>query len=122
LEANRARAEVALGPRVEPSRVGRGELLFYDARLSHDGWFSCHSCHTDGHSNGLLADTLADGSYGTPKRVLSLLGVGDTGPWAWNGGVKDLGAQVRKSVATTMQGAKLSPGQEGDLVAYLGTL
>src|SRR5262249_55183611 len=137
LKTNQVSAEVALGPfplpsppqrgkgmgeGAELSRADRGELLFYDARLSHDGWFSCHSCHTDGHSNGLLADTLGDGSHGTPKRVLTLLGVKDTGPWAWNGSMQDLEAQVRKSVETTMQGARLSPEQEGDLVAYLRAL
>src|SRR5207247_8409668 len=92
------------------------------ARLSHDGWFSCHSCHTDGHSNGLLADTLGDGSYGTPKRIVTLLGVKDTGPWAWNGSMRELEAQVRKSVETTMQRTKLTAGQEDELVAYLRTL
>ena len=112
-------AEIALGPQVKPNVADRGELLFYDARLSHDGWFSCHSCHTDGHTNGLLADTLGDGSYGTPKRVLTLLGVRDTGPWAWTGSVSDLHTQVRKSVATTMQGAKLKAGQDDELVAYM---
>ena len=54
---------------------------------------SCHSCHPDGHTNGLLNDNLGDGNFGAPKRVLSLLGVGQTGPWAWNGGVADLGVR-----------------------------
>ncbi|HEY1378345.1 MAG TPA: YncE family protein, partial [Gemmataceae bacterium] len=121
LEENRRTADVLLGTGPDPTPAERGERLFYDARLSKEGWFSCHSCHTDGHSNGQLADTLTDGSYGTPKRVLSLLGVADSGPWAWNGGVKTLGAMVRRSVQTTMRG-KLSAGQENDLVAYLQTL
>src|SRR5262249_25769365 len=76
-------AEIALGPQPELLANDRGEMLFYDARLSHDGWMSCNSCHTDGHTNGLLVDTLGDGSFGTPKRVLSLLGVRDTAPYAW---------------------------------------
>jgi YVTN family beta-propeller protein len=118
----RALAEVSLGTRPEPSATERGERLFHDARLSHDGWMSCHSCHTDGHSNGRLADTLGDGTYGTPKRVLSLLGVGDTGPWAWNGSMTDLESQVRKSIETTMHGKKPSAEQVGDLTAYLKTL
>ena len=84
-------------------------MLFHDARLSHDGWFSCHSCHTDGHTNGLLADTLGDGSYGTPKRVPSLRGVKDTGPFGWTGGAKDLEAQLRSSVETTMRGPSSPP-------------
>jgi YVTN family beta-propeller protein len=122
LKAHKVSAEIALAPKVKANVADRGELLFYDARLSHDGWFSCHSCHTDGHSNGLLADTLGDGSHGTPKRVLTLLGVKDTGPWAWNGSMRELDAQIRKSVATTMHGPKLTAGQEDELTAYLKTL
>jgi YVTN family beta-propeller protein len=122
LKAHKVGAAVALGPERALSTAERGELLFYDARLSHDGWFSCHSCHTDGHSNGLLADTLGDGSHGTPKRVLSLLGVKDTGPWGWNGSVRTLEAQVQKTIETTMRRPRLSAAQEGELVAYLRTL
>ena len=48
---------------------------------------SCHSCHTDGHTNGQLNDNLSDfKTFGAPKRVLSLLGKRDTMPLAWNGG------------------------------------
>lgn len=113
---------ISLGPRPEPTAVERGERLFFDARLSHDGWMSCQSCHTDGHSNGLLADTLGDGSYGAPKRVPSLLGVGTTGPWAWSGLIDRLEDQVRKSVTITMQGRAPTSEQLADLTAYLRSL
>jgi YVTN family beta-propeller protein len=122
LKSRRVAADVPLGGKADMTAADRGELLFHDARLSHDGWFSCHSCHTDGHTNGLPADTLGDGSHGTPKRVPSLLGVKDTAPFGWTGGAKDLAAQVRSSVATTMRGAGLTAAQEADLVAYLRTL
>jgi cytochrome c peroxidase len=115
-------AEISLGPQPDLGLAERGELLFYDARLSHDGWFSCHSCHTDGHSNGRLNDNLGDGSFGAPKRVLSLLGVKDTGPWAWNGGTPDLESQMRKSILTTMHGRAPSGEQVEALTAYLRTL
>jgi YVTN family beta-propeller protein len=113
---------VLLGARGTPNASERGEQLFYDGRLSHDGWLSCHSCHTDGHTNGLLNDNLSDGTYGTPKRVLSLLGVKDTGPWGWDGGSADLKGQIRASVETTMRGRKLTPAQVEDLEAYLKAL
>ena len=115
-------AEVALGRAPELSPAERGELLFHDARLAHDGWFSCQSCHTDGHTNGLLNDNLGDGSFGAAKRVLSLRGVKDTGPWAWNGSMPDLPGQIRKSILTTMRGHKPSSQQVEDLAAYLRTL
>lgn len=115
-------ATISLGPQGELELADRGELLFYDARLSLDGWYSCHSCHTDGHTNGRLSDNLGDGGYGAPKRVLSLLGVGDTGPWAWNGAVTSLELQIRKSIESTMQGSKPNDEQVAVLAAYLRTL
>lgn len=122
----RSRAVVALGAGQELTLAERGERLFYDAKLSHDGWMSCHSCHTDGHTSGLLNDNLGDGSFEAPKRILSLLGVGDTAPWAWNGAIESLEAQIRKSVATTMRGpdgtGELSEDQVQALAAYLRTL
>ena len=115
-------ATISLGPRPNMTAAQRGERLFYSAKLSHDGWMSCHSCHTDGHTNNLLSDTLGDGSYGAPKRVPSLLGVAATGPWTWTGSMARLEDQVAKSIATTMHGTKLKDSQVADLKAYLETL
>jgi cytochrome c peroxidase len=116
------RATIRLGPRPDPDAAERGERLFHDARLSHDGWMSCHSCHTDGRSNGQLADTLGDGSFGAPKRVPSLLGVGATAPWGWLGNFERLEDQVRKSVESTMQGKPPTDAQVADLTAFLRSL
>jgi mono/diheme cytochrome c family protein len=115
-------ATIALGPRPEPTAVDRGERLFFSAKLSHDGWMSCQSCHTDGHTNHLLSDTLGDGSYGAPKRVPSLLGVAATGPWTWTGSIARLEDQVRKSIVTTMHGPRPAEAQVADLTAYLESL
>lgn len=113
---------ISLGKRPQLSAIDRGELLFFDARLSHDHWMSCHSCHTDGHSTGLLVDTLGDGDYGAPKRVPSLLGTRNTGPWAWNGSMASLPDQIQKSVTTTMHGDRLTDSQAKDLASYLESL
>ncbi|MBB76062.1 MAG: hypothetical protein CMJ75_16265 [Planctomycetaceae bacterium] len=113
---------IQLGPPRELSLAERGEQLFYDATLSSDGWLSCHSCHTDGHTNGRLNDNFGDDSAGAPKRVLSLLGVGATGPWSWGGKVMGLEEQVRKSIRTTMRGTEPTHEQVTALVAYLRTL
>ncbi len=121
--ANRKKiAEISLGPVPELAAAERGERLFFDGRLSMEGWMSCHSCHSDGHTNGLRADTLGDGSYGAPKRVPTLLGVGATPPWAWNGSVDRLEDQVRQSVRTTMHGPRPTERQVADLTAYLRSL
>ncbi len=114
--------EISLGPHPEMSLAERGESLFYDARLSHDGWLSCHSCHTDGHTNELLNDNLSDGSFDSPKRVLSLLGVGDTHPWAWNGGATKLEGQIRNSTQKTMRGKPLSDDRVAELALFLRSL
>ena len=103
--------------------IERGEIAFFDARHSLEGWYSCHSCHSYGHSSGRLNDNFTDGSFGTPKRVLSLRGTGETGPWAWNGQMETLEQQTRNSIRSTMQGVKSPPPElVDDLVAYLKSL
>lgn len=115
--------EISLGPLADLSLTDRGELLFFDARLSHDSWMSCHSCHTDGHTNGLLNDNFSDQSFGAPKRVLSLLGKADTAPFAWNGAIENFSEQIRKSISDTMQSDNApSEQQVAALDAFLGSL
>jgi DNA-binding beta-propeller fold protein YncE len=122
LPGHKVEATVPLGVQLALNSEERGEQLFYDSRLSREGWMSCHSCHVDGHSNGGLSDTLSDGGFGAPKRVLSLLGVKDTGPWTWIGGSPDLAGQVHKSMQTTMRSLRVRDEQVRDLTAYLRTL
>ncbi|WP_425616367.1 cytochrome c peroxidase [Anatilimnocola sp. NA78] len=104
------------------SPAERGERLFFSARQSLHGLMSCHSCHTDGHTNGLLADTLGDNTYGTPKRVLTLRGTRLTDLWSWNGEMKTLQDNVHKSLRETMHADKIAPADVDDLVAFLHTL
>lgn len=126
---------IALGPEREPTSIERGEALFYNARLSRDGWYSCHSCHTDGHTNGLQSANFPEnfhdleGDYGynidlaSPSRqVPTLLGVADSGPWGWGGQFDKLEDQVRKSLQVTMQGSKITEQHVKDLTAYIETL
>ena len=96
-------ATVSLGAQPEPTQIDQGERLFFDGRVSHDGWMSCHSCHVNGHSNGFLNDNLGDQSFGAPKRILSLLGHADTAPLAWNGSFATLHDQIESSIVNTMQ-------------------
>ena len=100
----------------------QGEALFYDATLSLDGWISCNSCHPDGHTNGKLNDNLGDDDYGAPKRVISLLGTGDSAPWAWNGSQHNLVDQVRKSLYLTMHGAREAVVLEEDVMSITSYL
>ena len=114
---------ISLGTLRELTLAERGELLFYDGELSHDRWMSCHSCHTDGHTNGQLNDNLSDQTFGAPKRVLSLLGKRDTLPLAWDAGTADFAAQIRSSVQKTMQrDREPSEQQVAALTAFLESL
>lgn len=122
-DALRMVAEVSLGPTPPLTPVERGERLFYDSRLSSHGWYSCHSCHPDGHTSGGLNDNGSDDSYGAPKRVISLLGTADTGPWAWNGQIARLETQIGNSLKITMQ-TEDPPSDEtiADLTRYVRSL
>jgi YVTN family beta-propeller protein len=113
---------VGLGGPARPSLARQGEALFYDARRSHNQWFSCNTCHADGHTCGLTFDTLNDDSYNNPKLTPSLCGVTRTGPWTWHGWQKDLGASVEKSFTQTMFGPKPTAEEVRAVVAFLGTL
>ena len=106
----------------------RGEAAFFSSRLSHDGWMSCSSCHVDGHSPDLLADTKGDGRYDNAKRIPSLFNVANTGPWAWNGSETKLEDQIAKTIATSMHRDAITHGTgesdrsiAQDIAAYLST-
>jgi YVTN family beta-propeller protein len=113
---------IPLGSPAKPSAARKGEALFYDARRSHNQWFSCHTCHIEGHTCCLNFDTLNDGFYGKPKMTPSLHNVTKTGPWTWHGWQKDLGAAVTHSLTKTMFGPEPTKTEVADMLAFLETL
>tara|TARA_Y100001934_G_C12367759_1_gene784531 strand:+ start:254 stop:2017 length:1764 start_codon:yes stop_codon:yes gene_type:complete len=120
-------ASISLGPTPKPGLLQVGEILFHNSQLSLDGWYSCNSCHTGGHTSGMRNDNFDDHSFGTPKRIPSLLGTAETGPWTWNGLQGSLTLQVRQSLATTLLNPERKHGlatrdDEEALVSYLFTL
>ena len=121
-ESAKVSATIPLGGPDKLSLARRGEAIFYDANRSFKHWYSCHSCHTDGHTNGGLFDTLNDGRYENLKKVLSLRGVTHTGPWTWHGWQNDLRASLQKSFETTMRGPAPSDEDLDALLAFLETL
>jgi cytochrome c peroxidase len=114
--------QIDLGKPAAPDLVRQGEIIFYDAVRSHHQWFSCHSCHPDGHTSSRMFDTLNDDSYGNPKLTPSLRGVAHTGPWTWHGWQKQLSSAVEKSLTDTLFGSKPTQQDVRALTAYLGTL
>lgn len=113
---------ISLGPLPVETAEMRGEMLFHDASLSLDSWYSCQSCHTDGQSNGSNSDTLSDGGFGAPKNTPSLLGVGHTKPWSWVGRFDAIEDQIESTLEHTMQSRRVVKSNIDDLTAYLMTL
>ncbi|GIW95942.1 MAG: hypothetical protein KatS3mg110_3983 [Pirellulaceae bacterium] len=114
--------EIRLGGPDEPSLARRGEMLFYDARLSMDQWYSCHTCHFEGGTNAEPIDTHNDGTTNTYKTVLPLYHVRHTGPWTWHGWQDDLSAALVKSLTSTMQGPQPTNQELEALLAFLDQL
>lgn len=113
---------ISLGDLRPPTEVELGEQLFFNSRISHDGWMSCHSCHSEGHTNGQLNDNFTDETFGTPKRILTLLGQASTAPYAWGGKMKELESQVGHSVVSTMAGKPIPEASVGAIAAYVRSL
>lgn len=113
---------IELGGDKEPTLARRGETIFYDGQRSLDQWYSCHSCHYEGHTNTVAMDTRNDGRNGNFKVVLSLRHVTRTAPWTWHGWQKDLDAAMRKSMADTMQMPEPAKADVAALAAFLETL
>jgi YVTN family beta-propeller protein len=120
---------IALGGPKELSLARRGEMLFHDATRSFNQWYSCNTCHSDGHTNGLTFDTLNDGWHDNStahlrsrKKVPTLRGVTRTKPWTWHGWQTSLEDSVVESFTKSMQGRKPGADDVKAMVAFLKTL
>jgi len=72
------------GPR-EITKVRYGERLFHSADITFRRQFSCHSCHPDGHVDGVTYDIEPDGIGVSPVDNRTLRGILDTAPFNWEG-------------------------------------
>ena len=122
-------ATVRLGSPKEVSIVRRGEAIFHDAQRSFNQWYSCNTCHSDGHTNGLDYDTLNDGwqdlsttHQRSRKKAPTLREVTKTGPWTWHGWQTSFDDAMLESFTKSMQGPRPSPEDVKAITAYLGTL
>ncbi len=128
-DSGRVGKTIPLGGPVETSLVRKGEALFHDAARSSNQWYSCNSCHSDGHTNGLDFDTLNDGwqdlsttHLRSRKKVPTLRRVARTAPWTWHGWQKGLDDAMVESFTKSMQGKRPSADDVKAIVAYIGTL
>jgi YVTN family beta-propeller protein len=113
---------INLGGPESPSLARRGEAIFEDGKRSFHQWYSCQTCHPDGHTNGASYDTLNDGRYGNAKKTLSLRGVAKTAPYTWHGWQKELRPALEHSLSKTLQGPKPTAEDLDALAAYLETI
>jgi YVTN family beta-propeller protein len=120
---------IALGGPKTLSLARRGEVLFHDATRSFNQWYSCNTCHSDGHTNGLDFDTLNDGRQDlsamhqrSRKKVPTLRRVTLTAPWTWHGWQTQLEDAMVESFTKSMQGNRPTDDEVAALVAFLGTL
>ena len=124
------RGAIDLGGPEEISLERRGEVLFHDADRSHNQWYSCNTCHSDGHLNSQQFDTMNDGwhdyspipSLESKKDVPTLRGVTETGPWTWHGWQSGIDDAMVESFTKSMQGDPPSPDDIDALLAYLRTI
>ena len=72
------------GPKVI-TKLRRGERLFNSADIAYQRQLSCHTCHPDGHIDGLTYDIEADGIGVSPVDNRTLRGIYDTDPFKWEG-------------------------------------
>jgi YVTN family beta-propeller protein len=128
-EAGTLARTIALGGPGERSLARQGEALFHDATRSFNQWYSCNTCHSDGHTNGLTFDTMNDGwqdnsqeHLRSRKKVPTLRGVARTKPWTWHGWQTSLESSVVESFTKSMQGPKPKAEEVEAMVAYLETL
>ena len=88
------KAMIPLGDPKELTLWRKGEMLFSDARLCQQNYYSCASCHQeDATMDGLNWDLINDGR-GNPKNAKSLHDAMDTPPVMWSGVRADMFAGV----------------------------
>ncbi len=128
-EAAKLVRTIPLGGPKTISQARRGEILFHDATRSFNQWYSCNTCHSDGHTSGMDFDTLNDGRQDlstfhlrSRKKVPTLRRVTHTKPWTWHGWQTSLEDATVESFTKSMQGPRPSQEDVKAVVAFLGTL
>ncbi len=90
---------IDLGGPKEVTKVRYGERLFHSADITFRRQFSCHSCHPDGHIDGITYDIEPDGIGASPVDNRTLRGILDTAPFKWEGTNPSLSRQCGPRLA-----------------------
>lgn len=74
-----------------PEKVAAGATLFFDPRLSATNTISCATCHIEAHGwTDLLRFSVGHDGAMMQRRTQTLLGVGWSEKFGWNGGIDSL--------------------------------
>jgi cytochrome c peroxidase len=110
------------GPR-EITQVRWGEQLFHSAEISFQRQFSCHSCHPDGHVDGITYDIEPDGIGVDPVDNRTLRGIYDTDPFKWSGKNPSLQRQCGPRLAVFFTRVEpFKPDELSALESYIRTI
>ncbi len=110
------------GPRII-TKTRYGERLFHSANITFHRQFSCHSCHPDGHVDGLTYDIEPDGLGVSPVDNRTLRGILDTAPFKWEGTNPSLQRQCGPRLAVFFTRIQpFTPPQLSALENYICTI
>jgi YVTN family beta-propeller protein len=123
LERLEAVARIDLGGPELVTTVRYGERVFNSARNTFHRQFSCHTCHPDGHVNGLTFDIEPDGIGANPVDNRTLRGIFDTAPFKWEGTNPSLQRQCGPRLAVFFTRIQpFTPRELSALTEYICTI
>ncbi len=114
---------IDLGGPKEITKIRYGERVFHSANISFHRQFSCHTCHPDGHVDGLTYDIEPDGLGVSPVDNRTLRGILDTAPFKWTGLNPSLQRQCGPRLAVFFTRIQpFTPAQLSALENYICTI
>jgi len=125
VDMNRLEAveRVDLGGPKTLTKVRYGERLFHSANVTFHRQFSCHTCHPDGHVDGITYDIEPDGVGVSPVDNRTLRGILDTAPFKWEGTNPSLQRQCGPRLAVFFTRIQpFSPEELSALENYIATI
>jgi len=118
-----AAGRIDLGGPKEITKARFGERVFHSADITFHRQFSCHSCHPDGHVDGLTYDIEPDGIGVSPVDNRTLRGILDTAPFKWEGTNPSLQRQCGPRLAVFFTRIHpFTPEQLAALDYYISTI
>jgi YVTN family beta-propeller protein len=123
IENRQANVRIDLGGPKEITKIRRGEKLFHSANITFHRQFSCHSCHPDGHVDGITYDIEPDGIGLNPVDNRTLRGILDTAPFKWEGTNPSLARQCGPRLAVFFTRINpFTPDELSALDTYISTI